>query len=42
VGNNSVADNKGTIFISLAVIASETEICREIPREFELRAVQGH
>ena len=32
----------GSIFIRLAVIASEACESREIPREFDLTAVQGH
>jgi len=45
VGYNSVADNTGLSSIHLAVIASEGpkhEKCSEIPREFDLTAVQGH
>jgi len=30
------------LFIRLAVIAPKHEKCREIPREFDLTAVQGH
>jgi len=32
----------GSVFIRLAVIASETQKCRGIPIKFDLTAVQGH
>jgi len=41
VGYNDVADNRGSIFIRLAVVASQVRESREILRKFELIAVQG-
>jgi len=40
MGYNSVADNAG--FIYLALLAPKSAKSREIPRIFELIAVQGH
>jgi len=39
VGYNSVADDTG---LSSFVLPPKQEKCREIPREFDLTAVQGH
>jgi len=42
VGYNSVADNAGlSSFVSL-LLPPKHEKYREIPREFDLTAVQGH
>jgi len=40
VGYNSVADNTG--LSSFVYVPQTHEKCHEIPREFDLRAVQGH
>jgi len=42
VGHNSVADIYGSIFIRLAVIASETREMSRNSKEFDLTPVQGH
>ena len=36
VGNNSVADKRGSVSIRLAAVASKSAKSRQIPREFEL------
>jgi len=42
VGYNSVADNTGLSSFVLLLLPPKHEKCREIPREFDLTAVQGH
>jgi len=42
VGYNSVADNTGLSSFVLQLLPQKHEKCREIPREFDLTAVQGH
>jgi len=43
VGYNSVADNTGlSSFVYLYLLPPKYEKCGEIPREFDLTAVQGH
>jgi len=43
VGYNSVAGNRGPIFICLAVVVSpKSAKLHEIPRKLEIIAVQGH
>jgi len=42
VGYNSVADNTGLSSFVQLLLPPKHEKCREIPREFDLTAVQGH
>jgi len=42
VGYNSVADNTGLSSFVYLLLPLKHEKCREIPREFDLTAVQGH
>jgi len=39
---NSVADNTGLSSFVQLLLPPKHEKCREIPREFDLTAVQGH
>jgi len=41
VGHNSIADNTGLSPFVYLLLPSKHEKCREIPREFDLTAVQG-
>jgi len=42
VGYNSVADITGLSPFALLLLPPKHEKCCEIPREFDLKAVQGH
>jgi len=42
VGYNSVADNLSLSSFVWLLLPPKHEKCREIPREFDLTAVQGH
>jgi len=42
MGYNSVADNTGLSSFVELLLPPKHEKCREIPREFDLTAVQGH
>jgi len=42
MGYNSVADNMGLSSFAYLLLHPKHEKCREIPREFDLTAVQGH
>jgi len=42
VGYNSVADNMDLSSFVQMLVPPKHEKCREIPREFDLTAVQGH
>jgi len=42
VGYNSVADNTGLSSFVQLLLPPKHEICHEIPRKFDLTAVEGH
>jgi len=42
VGYNSVSDNMGLSSFVWLLLPPKHEKCREIPREFDLTAVEGH
>jgi len=42
VGYNSIADNMGLSSFFLLLLPPKHKKCRQIPKEFDLTAVQGH
>jgi len=42
MGYNSVADNMALSSFVLLLLPQKHEKCHEIPREFDITAVQGH